>query len=247
MIHSIEAHLISKIRMPWSKLYFRGMSGDLAESGFVEDFLQSVKKVSSDTMRGILESIPRSSSNHPVAVARSDLAELLQTLEDDHRPLRSAYDIHHETLRTTIVAQKVQLSKHKAALSKEDSQYSKIVDSIIQFLETALRDKLIDPKELPLHELCLFDLKSPCREVFSPVPRQALERALNAPHDYLDCECCDGKENRLSSTQPATAVLYQLYLESGAIINISDLWSAFNAILGCEDGENEEKNEKEVL
>ena len=42
----------------------------------------------------------------------------------------------------------------------------------------------------------------------------------------------------LSGTQPATAILYQLYLESGALINVSDLWSAFFAIVG-EDGGDE--------
>ena len=31
---------------------------------------------------------------------------------------------------------------------------------------------------------------------------------------------------------PPTSILYQLYLESGALINAFDLWSAFNAIVG---------------
>jgi origin recognition complex subunit 3 len=43
----------------------------------------------------------------------------------------------------------------------------------------------------------------------------------------------------LSSTQPATAILYQLYLESGSLVNVSDLWSAFNAIVGEEEDEAE--------
>ena len=44
-------------------------------------------------------------------------------------------------------------------------------------------------------------------------------------------------QGTLSSTQPSTAILYQLYLESGAMINVFDLWSAFNAIIGSEKTE----------
>jgi origin recognition complex subunit 3 len=40
----------------------------------------------------------------------------------------------------------------------------------------------------------------------------------------------------MSPTLPPTALLYRLYLESGALINASDLWSAFAAIM---EGEGE--------
>ena len=46
-------------------------------------------------------------------------------------------------------------------------------------------------------------------------------------------------QSMLSSTQPATAILYQLYLESGSLVNVSDLWSAFNTIVGEEEDEAE--------
>lgn len=36
----------------------------------------------------------------------------------------------------------------------------------------------------------------------------------------------------LGATQPPTALLYQLYLESGPLINTYDLWSAFLAVVG---------------
>ena len=76
-----------------------------------------------------------------------------------------------------------------------------------------------------------------------------IERALAAPHDYLGCDCCDNRsragdggrgEISLSGTQPATAILYQLYLESGTLINIADLWAAFGAVIrGSADGGRE--------
>ena len=81
-----------------------------------------------------------------------------------------------------------------------------------------------------------------------PTPRRAIERALSAPHDYLNCECCEGSGDTLSPSQPATAILYQLYLESGAIINIADLWAAFNAIVGTdEEVEAEGSSEEQTL
>ena len=87
-----------------------------------------------------------------------------------------------------------------------------------------------------------------------PAPRRAIERALSAPHDYLNCECCEGGggggkgdgATTLSSTQPATAILYQLYLESGALINIADLWAAFSAVVGAEGEEEAEEEESEA-
>lgn len=38
-------------------------------------------------------------------------------------------------------------------------------------------------------------------------------------------------QGALSATQPPTAILYQLYLESGAAINVADFYSAFCAII----------------
>lgn len=39
----------------------------------------------------------------------------------------------------------------------------------------------------------------------------------------------------LAGSQPMTALLYQLYLESGSSINVTDLWSAFSAMIGDEE------------
>ena len=98
-----------------------------------------------------------------------------------------------------------------------------------------------------LSEVMIYDLKSPHTEVFQPKPRLAIERALASPHDYLGCDCCSGVEGShgaLSATQPATAIVYQMYLESGTLINVSDLWSAFHAIAG--DGDEEKRTEDNV-
>ena len=246
VLNIIQSSIPNKVHIPWSRLYLKGMAGDLADSSILKETLLSVRKLPSDIM---IEMLKKASTIAILELggAETDLYELTRSTIEGNAPLRSEYDVHHETLRTTIVAQKVQLSKHKATLSKQDANYSKIVDRIDSALKEFFGSYLINPKALPLHEIFLFDLKSPVREVFAAMPRQAVERALSVPHDYLDCDCCDGSANGLAPSQPPTALLYQLYLESGAIINISDLWSAFNAILGPEDDDAEEVKDQETL
>lgn len=94
--------------------------------------------------------------------------------------------------------------------------------------------------------------RSLLKSAMTPSPRHAIERALSRPHDYLGCACCgpnrrsdavsnvsafngdEGDNGRIlaeekNDHQPATAILYQLYLESGTLINVGDLWMAFRA------------------
>lgn len=86
-----------------------------------------------------------------------------------------------------------------------------------------------------MHEAFLFDLRNPMKETFTPRPRFALERALANPFDYL-ISSTDSSGVRISAKQPATAILYQLYLESGALVNIHDLWQAFYAVFENDQG-----------
>lgn len=86
-----------------------------------------------------------------------------------------------------------------------------------------------------MHEAFLFDLRNPLKETFTPRPRFALERALANPFDYL-ISSTDASGARISVKQPATAILYQLYLESGALVNIHDLWQAFYAVFESDQG-----------
>jgi origin recognition complex subunit 3 len=247
VFETVQTSIPGKSNVPWSNLWLKAMSGDLDDSPTVRDLLLSVKKLPSDAMLEMLAAvhhiIPKNNDYFDARDFQHDINNLTRLLEDPAKPLRSEHDTNRETVRTTVAHQKVQLSKHKAVLSKEDAAYSAIVDRIHQSLGDFFTAHFIQPKKLPLHEIFLFDSKAAAREVFAPAPRQAIERALNAPHDYLDCDCCDG-ETGLSATQPPTAILYQLYLESGSLINISDLWSAFKTILEPEDGVGEEKEEQ---
>lgn len=227
-----------------SELYVKAMSGELANSAMIRDALLSLKKMPSDRLDDLLSKVS-GVADAELSGLHDQLRRLVKGVGSNGKTLRSEHDVRHETLRTTVVAQKVELSKQKSSLSKDDAIYSRIVNSVHDVLQSYISSNLINPSTLFLHEIFLYDLRSPHRDVFTAKPRFAIERALSAPQDYLGCTCCKASDQGLSSTQPPTAILYQLYLESGALINIFDLWSAFYAIVGREEDDGEESDDDE--
>ena len=176
------------------------------------------------------------------------LLELYDVVEKDTdagKPIRSIYTQQAQTLRTTIGAgQRVQLEKANTKLSKQDSNFTCLIDELVRVMKEYFT---FESPFLSGHEIWIYDSRSPFRETFTPRPRHAIERALSAPHDYLGCDCCRGSGG-LSATQPPTAILYQLYLETGGLINVFDLWSAFRTIVGGEGGgKDEEEEERKTL
>lgn len=246
VISTLQSYSLSTTSTSWSNLYIKAISGELGASTLIKDILLSFRKVSSDSMSDQLSKL--TDLELPgISKANQELKKLTSTMDDEATPLRSEHNIRYNSLRTTVVAQKVSLSKQSSTLSKQDLAYSKVVNSADTTLRDFFQTKLINPRDLFLHEVLIYDSKSPHRDVFTPKPRFAVERALSLPQDYLDCTCCEGAENGLSATQPATAILYQLYLESGAIVNTSDLWSAFYAIVGVENAEDEDADRQKAL
>ncbi|OAL07606.1 hypothetical protein IQ06DRAFT_209338 [Phaeosphaeriaceae sp. SRC1lsM3a] len=229
-----------------SSIWTKAASGDLTGSPLLRETMLLVKKIPSDKFTHILAAMADLEGRYFPFGIQSFQQELAALVENNNTsaPLRTQHDVRNDSLRTTVVAQKVLLSKHKAALSEQDKAYSDLVARFHDQLEAHFESAFTDPQTLFLSEVLIYDLKSPHTEVFQPKPRLAIERALATPHDYLGCECCSGVEGNaaaLSATQPATAIVYQMYLESGTLINVSDLWSAFNAIAGSEDEDDESK------
>lgn len=248
VIHRLQSALQPSQRALKSKLYLQAMSGKLRGSSLVRSLLLSVRKSSSANAAKAIEAVAVCDLSGEIqeqcTEIRNELFELMAKQADCSQPLRSEDDVNNSTLRTTVVAQKVELSKQKSSLSEQDAAYTEILRRFTDLLEQVLDSTLVDPKSLVFHEIFIYDLKSPHREVFTPRPRHAIERALAAPHDYLDCDCCapgpsDGDDATLASSQPATAVLYQLYLESGSLINASDLFQAFQAVRSDDRTEGE--------
>jgi origin recognition complex subunit 3 len=250
VIRAIQECLPNTSTSPKSTLFIQAMSCKLRGSAMIKTLLMSVRKAQSNIATPLMDAVVEKASpvfSTDVMAMRCRLDSVFAGMTDKAQSLRSADDIGSSTVRTTVVAQKVHLSKQKSQLSVDDSMYTDILREFSNHLESYLNTTLIDPQDLPFHEIFLYDLKSPHREVFTPRPRHAIERALTSPHDYLDCDCCapenggegGDEEATLSPTQPAAAMLYQLYLESGSLINISDLWQAFQAVMGGEKEEGE--------
>ena len=247
-LHAVHSKLL--IDSPsWPDIYILAMSGQLANSDILETALLSIRKAQSNVIQDVLVSICQNPSlPAEIKSCHESLAQLTEeTATTNPDGLRSGHNIQHSNLRTTVVAQKVELSKQTATLRPQEAAYTKIIDKIDTALKGYFEANLTNPKDLFMHEICVYDLPSPHRDVLTPRPRFAIERALSSPHDYLGHECCDHTSEGLSAFQPATAILHQLYLESGSLINTADLWSAFWTIVGNEGAENEDREQQRVL
>ncbi|KAK0656122.1 origin recognition complex subunit 3 N-terminus-domain-containing protein [Cercophora newfieldiana] len=160
---------------------------------------------------------------------RDDIEALEQRAKTERNPLKSKYSAQSRVVRTTVVAQKVQLSHDTAKLTNDDKAFTEAIDRLAEVLSRHIQS---DPvTSCPLHEAWLYDAKSPYRDVFVPRPGVTFSRALSRPHDYLSCACCKSN-GTTAGTLPTTAILYHLYLEAGALINVADLWSAYLALVG---------------
>jgi len=234
-------------------LYLKAFKNTLSDSDTVSGVLDSIKKMTPQGSLAFIEKIKgametgnlnldlegwlEEAQESELVQAMNDIQEqvisLIQESAKKGKPVRSSYAIHSKGVRATVVSQKVQLSYEKSSLSQEDVKYTALVDRLSEALEQYFTFE--SPQEWLLSEIWIYDSISPYRDVFAPRPRFALERALSAPQDYLDS--CDAEGDALSANKPATAILYQLYLESGSLVNISDMWTAFFSIVGGEDGE----------
>lgn len=237
-----------------SELYMKAFTGRLNDSDIVKSVIDSIKRMMPSELMDFMTRITKAIENGATVLSldgwldeeldflselgyiQKQVTTLVVEATRRGKPLRSSYAIHSQGVRTTVVAQRVQLSYEKFTLSKQDEQFTALIDRLSTVLQQYFTFK--NPQDLFLNEVWLYDSMSPYRDVFTPRPRFAIERALSAPHDYLNCKCCNPSVEGLSSTQPATAILYQLYLETGSLINVFDLWSAFLDIVSGNDGES---------
>ncbi|KAI9669408.1 MAG: hypothetical protein M1831_000444 [Alyxoria varia] len=217
-IREVQVILQYKIPDSFSTLYILAMSGALTSSSLLRELFMHIKKAVPEAMSTIIPKV--------IDVLMRMPPEVVDVSPDDFGDLQ-------EQLTKTRAEDDAQSGKkrNKAQISKKHAAYSQLATKLHDLLRTYFDKALCGYQQVFLHEILFYDLKAPHREAFMPRPRFAIERALSSPHDYLGCNCCAEAEG-LSATQPATAVLYQLYLESGSLINAFDLWSAFQTIVG---------------
>ncbi|KAL1960792.1 hypothetical protein VTO42DRAFT_6622 [Malbranchea cinnamomea] len=217
-------------------LAIQALQGELLNSRILEDLLASIRKLPSDSFKDILGIVPDTITE--ISTLSRDFDKLLKSTRGSG-PLRSQYDEYYTTHKTTVVGQRVKLTKGKATLSKEDSEYTDLVDRLHKAIVEDLSTTLIKPESLFMHEAFLNDHKVPMKDAFTPRPRFAVERGLSTPSDYLGTK--SDEAGQFPTTDPAISILYQLYMESGAFVNIYDLWRAFYTIIGGEDEGCEER------
>lgn len=176
----------------------------------------------------------------------SQLTDLRARADDAGLMVRSKYMGHGKVMRTTVIAQKVQLSQDSATLNEEDKQLTSIIDAVTGLIAASRHDETVG-KDVVFSEGWLYDSRNPSRDIFVPRPRLVFQRSLSRPHDYLGCKCCAPGANgapAAGGSLPATAILYQLYQETGNLINVADLWSAFHATVS--GGNNAEEEDEEA-
>jgi origin recognition complex subunit 3 len=240
-------------------LYTKAFQGTLGESNIVRDILDSVQIERPETLATFIgrirEAIELGCAELDLDGWANDEADCLTELasvQDEVEylvtesastgiPIRSSYSAHSKALRTTVVSQRIQLSYEKSRLSKEDVAYTALVDRLSAVLKQCF--VFPNPNNIFMNEAWLFDSLSPYKDVFTPRPRFTVEEALSSPQVYLNS--CEVPSEALASNRPATTILYQMYLESGNVINIYDLWTAFYNTVGGEDGEG--YNERTAL
>jgi origin recognition complex subunit 3 len=243
------------------ELYVTAFQRGLAESEFVKRVLDSIKRMAPDDLvtfiKGLLNCIENGSEEMYLAGWGDDENELLGEVRKIYSkvsalamdsvttgdPIRSSYAIHSKGVRTTVIAQRVQLSYENSTLTAQDKEFTALVDRLMGHLKECF-SQLENPQELFLNEVWLYDWTIPHKSVFTPRPREAIELALSKPYRYLSCDCCESVEG-LSSAHPATAIMYQMYVETGSLINIFDLWSAFFEMVG--GGEEQKYDERDAL
>lgn len=224
---------LSKIK-PQTDLAVLALAQALGDAPVIEELLLAVRRMNSQDMWSFLDQFE--SGLRVLHEAHSFQTQLnaLINRNGSKVPLRSKYSEQASVLKTAVVGQRVSLSKTKLTLSEEEVIYNDLLDPFLVSLDDYFKKSLMDPQELFLKEVFLFDLRSPLRESFVPRIRFAIERALFSPFDYI-AAAPEKRIVHLSSSQPKTALLYQLYLESGSLVNVFDLWAAFSTIVAGED------------
>ncbi|KAK2784687.1 hypothetical protein FQN52_008915 [Onygenales sp. PD_12] len=249
MLQSVKslATILQFLKIPktptLSELIIQALAGELLNSKAVEEMLAAIKKLPSDSAESLLDTLPSDISETD---AFTELRQTLQSLIQNKKgpdPLRTEYDEHHSTHKTTVVRQRVKLTKNKAKLSKQDTEYTTFVDNLVVALQEYFSTLLIRPRDLFMHEAFLYDLKTPLKDAFTPRPRFTMERALSSPFDYL---VSDAGSEAAPST-PAISTLYQLYLETGSLVNVYDLWRAYYTMAGGEDADEGDERQSLAL
>ncbi|ALC42132.1 lat [Drosophila busckii] len=168
---------------------------------------------------------------------------LLKALTTASLEQQQAAQANTTTANLTQVASRQELQAQLLQRSKQDkqqssSEYARVLQETLNYIETHIvLEQLRSLQQAPpLHELYVFSDIATVRRHIIGAPRAALHTALNNPHFYLQCKCCELQEStQLVSTLPDLSLVYKLHLECGRMINIFDWLQAFRSVLRVAD------------
>lgn len=144
------------------------------------------------------------------ADVEEQLSDLLERHADDAKAPQAI--IAGSTVRLQVPRNSgIQRVSH-ARNRQQDIAYTQLVNTFCEILASYLNQTSRDYMDLFLHEILVYDLKSPHADVFGPKTRFAIERALSAPHDYLGCSCCVSLKVRHCLNQTVDHRALTLYL-----------------------------------
>jgi origin recognition complex subunit 3 len=236
------------------ELFTKALEDSLSESDGTRGVLDSIKRMAPDAVIAFIEQIQNaiqngcaesdldgwlpaeSDFNRKITGIKEEVTSVVNTAAKTGKLVRSSYAIHSKGLRTTVIAKKVQLSYEKSTLTQQDTEFTELIDRLSEALKQYLAFET--PQSWFLTEVWLYDSVSPYKDVFAPRPRFTVERALSTPSDYLPS--CDPSVD-VPFAKPPSAIVYQMYLESGSLVNVADIWEAFLSHVGVEDGKGYEE------
>ncbi|CAH0556949.1 unnamed protein product [Brassicogethes aeneus] len=123
--------------------------------------------------------------------------------------------------------------------SKQMNRYEQIRQSLLNYLSETFEIYLTKPSSMYFHEICFFNDISIRTHIIGE-HRAAIHSALNNPHHYLQCNCCDFPETAIRSCMPDISIAYKLHLECGKLINLYDWLQAFVSIIDPYDDDEDD-------
>nr|XP_017001102.2 origin recognition complex subunit 3 [Drosophila takahashii] len=167
---------------------------------------------------------------------------------EDHRPATD--NLTHVASRQELKEQLLQRSKEDKSRNQQNTpttQFARALQKTLRLIETQfVQDHLRPLQEAPpIHELFVFSDIATVRRNIIGAPRAALHTALNNPHFYMQCKCCELQDqSQLVGTLPDLSVVYKLHLECGRMINLFDWLQAFRSVVSGSDNDAEAAQEQ---
>ncbi|XP_060840179.1 origin recognition complex subunit 3 [Rhopalosiphum padi] len=178
-------------------------------------------------------------------VKRLKESHLNNLVVENHKPK----DKPKENLQATSRSQfkKILKDNVKHEDSRPMTEFEKArSESLDHFTDIILRQFLVPPTTMPLHELLIFDDLPSIKRKIVGEDRAAQYTAFVNPQHYLCCDCCELEfTEQIFKTMPDISIVYKLHLESRFDqINIYDWLQKFISIVG--PGQNDNDNDDDI-